>query len=422
MNTMSVGAEILIVGSEIVQGRCGEINSERISRGLASIGLEPARITMLPDDRPVIASEIVRAMERSDIVIVTGGLGSTADDVTRSAAIDALGNETDTREDIASALEARYRAMGREPPDGYRAHSIVPRGARPIENRVGIAFGLRIARGGGELFLLPGVPSEMDTMLRESVLPALAGRGGGMALLLRTAGLTESEVEERLRSALGSSRLEEISIVSQISGVDCYLRPGSWDERTREALVGLFGTALYSTGPESLEEVCVAALRARRSTIATAESVTGGLVASRLVNVPGASACFLEGFVTYSDRSKVERLGLPPETLQRHGAVSGTACAGMARGARDRAGSDIGLSTTGIAGPDGATAEKPVGLCFMGLSDGRVAYCVRRVFPGDRNTVRSRAATAALDLLRLYLGEARATLRTFEVPEGEGEA
>jgi nicotinamide-nucleotide amidase len=412
---MSVDAEIIVVGSEIVQGRCSEVNSGHISRELAAIGLEPARITILPDDRPVIASEIALAMGRSDIVIVTGGLGSTMDDLTRRAAIDALGGETETRDDITSALEARYRAFGREPPEGYGDHSVVPRGAQPLENRVGTAFGLRVMREGRELFLLPGVPSEMKEMLRASVLPSLAGRGEGAALLLRTSGLTEVEVEERLRSVLEADRLEAVSIVSGISGVDCYLRPGAWDDRIKKVLVDLFGTTLYSTGPESLEEVCLGALGRRRSTISTAESVTGGLIASRIVDVPGASAFFLEGFITYSDRSKVDRLGVTAGALERHGAVSSEVCAEMAEGVRERTGSDIGLSTTGIAGPDGATEEKPVGLCFIGLSDGRVTYCTRRVFPGDRNTIRSRAASAALDLLRLALRDERGALRPFVV-------
>jgi len=419
---MSVTVEILVVGSEIVQGRCGELNSGLISRELAAVGLEPSRITLLPDDRAVVASEIARAMDRADVVIVTGGLGSTVDDLTRRAAIDALGGETDVREDIRSAVEARFRGMDREPQKGYDDHAIVPRGALPLENGIGIAFGLRVPRGDKELYLLPGVPSEMKEMLRASVLPLLAGRGGGEALLLRTAGLTEAEVEERLATVLESGRLENVSIVSRDSGVDCYLRPGAWDGRTREALVELFGSALYATGAESLEEVCVGALRGRRSTLSTAESVTGGLVASRIVSVPGASECFLEGFVTYGNRAKIGRLGVSPATLERHGAVSAEVCVEMAGGARERAGSDIGLSTTGIAGPDGATAGKPVGLCFVGLWDGREAYCERRIFPGDRNTVRSRAATAALDLMRLYLGDEREALRPFVAGKrGDGE-
>jgi len=413
-------AEIIVVGSEIVQGRCGEINSGHISRELAAIGLEPKRITILPDDRPLVASEISRAMLRSDILIVTGGLGPTVDDLTRRAAIDALGGGTEVRGDIDDALEARYRAFGRKPPEGYRDHSIVPRGAQPLPNPVGAAFGLRVVREGRELYLLPGVPSEMKEMLRASVLPSLVGRGEGQALLLRTFGLTEVEVEERLRSVLEPERLERISIVSGVSGVDCYLRAGSWDEKIRIALQGVLGTALYSTGAESLEEVCLEALRDRRSTISTAESVTGGLIASRIVSIPGASEFFLEGFVTYSDSSKISRLGVSARTLERRGAVSEEVCVEMAVGVRERTGADIGLSTTGIAGPGGATAEKPVGLCFMGLSVRGTTYCMRRELAGDRNTIRSRAGSIALDLLRLELRGERGALGPFDVPASDG--
>jgi nicotinamide-nucleotide amidase len=414
---MSASTEIIVVGSEIVQGRCGEINAGHISKELSAIGLEPSRITLLPDDRPVIASEIALAMRRSEIVIVTGGLGSTVDDLTRRAAIEALGGETEIRDDITAALEARYRAFERKPPEGYRDHSVVPRGAQPMENRVGAAFGLKVVRKGRELYLLPGVPSEMKEMLRASVLPSLAGRGEGEALLLRMAGLTESEVEERLRSVLAPERLERSSIVTCVSGVDCYLRAGSWNEEIRRNLLEAFGRAIYTTTGESLEEICLEALRKRRSTISTAESMTGGLIASRFVSVPGASEVFHEGFITYGNLSKIERLGVSPKTLERRGAVSEEVCVEMAEGVRKRTGSDIGLSTTGIAGPDGATVEKPVGLCFIGLSAGDKVYCMRRVLAGDRNSIRTRAGSIALDMLRLLLDGGDEALGQFEVGE-----
>ena len=248
----------------------------------------------------------------------------------------------------------------------------------------------------------------------------MAGRGEGEALLLRTFGLNEVEVEERLRSVLGPERLEKLSIVSGVSGVDCYLRAGLWDERIRKAIQGVLGTALYSTTAESLEAVCLEALRERRSTLSTAESVTGGLIASRIVSIPGASEFFHEGFVTYSDSSKIARLGVSPRTLERHGAVSETVCVEMAEGVRERSGSDIGLSTTGIAGPDGATTGKPVGLCFIGLSVRGAIYCARRVLAGDRNMIRSRAGSIALDLLRLELLGEREALGSFKIPASNG--
>lgn len=412
---MSSSAEIIVVGSEIVQGRCGEINAGHISRELSAIGLEPSRITLLPDDRSVIASEIALAMSRSEILIVTGGLGSTVDDLTRRAAIEALGGETEIRDDITASLEARYGALERKPPEGYRDHSVVPRGAQLLENRIGVAFGLKVARKESELYLLPGVPSEMKEMFRASVLPSLAGRGEGDALLLRTAGLTETEVEERLRPVLGPEGLERLSIVTCVSGVDCYLRAGSWNEEVRRDLLEALGSTLYATAGESLEDVCLEALRKRRSTLSTAESVTGGLIASRIVSVPGASEVFLEGFITYSNLSKIERLGVSQQTLERRGAVSEAVCIEMAEGVRERTGSDIGISTTGIAGPDGATADKPVGLCFIGLSAWGKVYCVRRVLGGDRNTIRARAGSIALDILRLLLAGEDGALGRFEV-------
>ncbi len=419
---MSTGAEIIVVGSEIVQGRRDEINARVISKELSAIGLEPSRITLLPDDHALIASEISHAMNRSEILIVTGGLGSTVDDLTRRAAIEALGGETEVRDDIASALEARFRASGRKTPKGYSDHSVVPLGARPLENRIGAAFGLEVVRGGKSLFLLPGVPEEMREMLRAEVLPSLAGRGGeGTALLLRTTGLNEIEVEERLRTALDRECMENVSIICGVSGVDCYLRAGSWTEENRRDIIAAFGSTLYSTRAESLEEVCVVSLRKSRSTLSTAESVTGGLVASRIVSVPGASESFLEGFITYSNVAKVERVGVSPGTIERHGAVSEEVCVEMAEGVRGRTGSDFGIATTGIAGPEGGSAEKPVGLCYMGLSAGSAVYCTRRILVGNRNTIRSRAASIVLDMLRLLLEGEKEALGPYEVAGGRSD-
>lgn len=416
---MTVSVEIIVVGSEIVQGRCGEANSRYISMELSAIGMTPSRIILLPDDQSVIASEIESAMRRSEILIVTGGLGPTIDDLTRQAAIEALGGETEERNDITASIEARYRAFGKEPPEGYRDHSIVPLGARPLPNPVGAASGLEVKRGGRELYLLPGVPSEMKEIFKASVLPSLAGRGEGSALLLRIFGLNESEVEERLRSVLGPRVIEGLSITSGVSGVDCYMKAGTWDEGMRKAMEGALGSSLYSVAGESLEEICASGLMGRGSTLSTAESVTGGLIASRIVDVPGASEFFLEGFVTYSNASKIARLGVSPGTLENHGAVSKAVCVEMAEGVRERTESDIGLSTTGIAGPGGATPEKPVGLCFIGLAVRDTSYCVRKMLAGDRNTIRSRTASIALDLLRLELRGEREVLLPFEVPAGE---
>ena len=415
---MPADLEIIVIGSEILQGRCGESNSRRIAAELAAIGVEPSRVTILPDDVRAIASEISRGVERSGILIVTGGLGPTHDDLTRSAVIEALGGDTEEREEFREAIENGYRRFGKKPPRGYSGHSIVPRGARMLSNPVGIAPGLEVRREGVVLYVLPGVPAEMREMLRASVLPALAGRERGRALLLRTFGLNESEVEERLRPVLEPEELERLSIVSGISGVDCYMRAGSWDERTRREMAAALGTALYTDSAKSMEEICVEGLKERGATLAAAESVTGGLIASRLVSVPGASESFLEGLVTYSDASKIARLGIAADVLARDGAVSEATCVGMAEGVMSTARSDIGLSTTGIAGPGGATVEKPVGLCFVGLALRGRSYCARRVLPGDRNTIRERAASIALDLLRLELQGEEETLRSLEVFRG----
>jgi nicotinamide-nucleotide amidase len=396
--------EIIAVGDEILLGRCREDNARHISREFSSIGIEPARITVLPDDRATIAGEMAKALERSDVVLVTGGLGPTIDDVTRGAAIDALGGETDVRREVTDAIKARYGILGKPVPVGYRDHAVVPRGADILPNALGAAVGIKVVREGRELYLLPGVPAEMKDMLRMSVLPLFADRSEDSILTIRTFGLPEAEVEERLRGLLEPGQMDALSIISGITGVDCYIKAGAWSDETRAAISAVLGSCVYATTGESMEEVCLRMLREGGATVSTAESVTGGLLASRIVAVPGASFAFHEGFVTYSNESKISRLGVASSSIERFGAVSSLVCVEMAQGARERAGTDFGLSTTGIAGPEGATLAKPRGLCFVGLSTPSGAYCQKALLAGDRTTVRGRASSLALNLLRLELG------------------
>ncbi len=409
----TVTSEIIAVGDEILRGEVEEHNSSFLSREMARIGFKPARVTVVPDDLDVLAAAIREATVRSDIVVVTGGLGPTVDDVTREAAIAALGGRTEERDDILEQVEERFRGLGRAMPAAYRDQARVPAGADVLPNTVGAAVGLRIVGEDFELFLLPGVPEEMREMFTRSVLPLISGRGTGATCRLRTFGLTETELEERLRELFGDDALSGLSIISSPSGVDLYVPAGAGEGMAADDIRSALGRRCYTDRDETLEEVLVGLLAERRKTVATAESVTGGLLAATIVSVPGASDVLLEGFVAYSNASKTERLGVDAALIGEFGAVSDEVCAAMARGARDRSGADFALSTTGIAGPGGGSAEKPVGLCYVGLATAGTCYLRRFLFPGTRQLVRRRTVYHALDLLRLHVMGAREMLLSY---------
>jgi len=412
-----VNLEIITIGDEVLRFETREDNARFISESLMAIGLEPSRITVLPDDHGTIASELSRAMGRSDGVIVTGGLGPTVDDITRQAAIEALGGETDRLGGIVESAEKLFARLGRRMPEAYRDLERVPAGARALPNGVGVAPGIYVERGGSELWLLPGVPAEMRNIFEGSVLPMLEKRRSEGRTVIRLFGLSETDAERIMRDSVGEGRMKGVSIIAGPSGVNLYLRPGSIPADAMNELRRRFGSFIYTCGAGSIEEqvICIAAKAGL--TISTAESVTGGLLASTLVSVPGASGAFIEGFVTYGNGAKSESLGVDPSLIEREGAVSGAVCLAMARGARERSGSDIAVSTTGIAGPGGGSADKPAGLCYVALAAEGGAYCRMMLFSGDRGMVRTRAVYTALDTLRLFLIGERERLEPFRAAE-----
>jgi nicotinamide-nucleotide amidase len=412
--------EIITVGDEVLRGETQENNGLWLSRELIRSGLDVWKITAIPDDMDFVISEFREAAGRSEKVIVTGGLGPTVDDITKEALIRALGAKTEHRAEIVEGVAERFKARGREMPAGYRDQGRVPVGARIIENPVGMAVGLRVRSGGCEFFLLPGVPAEMQAMFSKSVLPALGARGIDASIRIRTFGLMETEVEDALRSAVPGEILKSVSIISSPRGVDFYVPREPDGAMHASAAARELGSHVYAEGNERLEAVVVGLLVARRMTVATAESVTGGLVASSLISVPGASRAIPEAFVTYSNEAKMERLGVSRATIEAHGAVSAEVSAEMARGARGAAGVDYALSTTGIAGPTGAVPGKPVGLCFIGLAGPVGTFVRRHAFPDGREMVRVRAASHAIDMLRLALIDEWSRLDPYRVAEVDG--
>ncbi len=408
-------AEILAVGEELLAPGRVETNSLYITEKLAAIGVPVGFRGIIGDDEGRIAAAMRHALERSDLVLISGGLGPTADDRTRDAACRALGIEMRLDPGILEKLRERFAKRGIEMPEVNRRQAMVPEGASILPNRRGTAPGLWIQTAPQKsLVLLPGPPRELEPMFDEEVVPRLSTLVGKVFYRTRklwVTGLPESAVEQRVGSTYQTYENPLTTILASPGQVEIRLtareRSPEAAEARNEELAGkiraILGAHVFSEREESLEAVVGALLLEARMKIAVAESLTGGLIAHRLTQVPGASRYFDTGFITYGNESKTALLGVPPDLFHRVGAVSEEVALAMARGALDRASADIVVSITGIAGPTGGSEEKPVGLVYIGLATRRGARVERRQFPGDRRLVKRWTAQTALDLVRLEL-------------------
>jgi nicotinamide-nucleotide amidase len=408
-----VRVEIVTIGNEVLSGRTLDTNFAWLARALEAVSVQVAWHTTVGDDTKFIGEALRRALERSDAVVMTGGLGPTPDDVTRRAVATALRRPLQLDEDVVAAIRERARRAGRKLPASVESQALLPRGAQPWVNPVGTAPGLLILHEDHPVILLPGVPAEMEALATEFVVPYLRARTGRVVetFTLRTVGAYESQLQERIGKLPAKWRGAALAYLPGYSGVDLRVTVAGGDaeavhalaERARGELEERVGSLVYATGNATMEEVVGALLLERKLRIATAESCTGGLLAKRITDVPGASRYFERGFVTYSNQAKEQQLGVSAADLETHGAVSAPVAEQMARGARRAAGAEIGVAITGIAGPEGGTAVKPVGTVFVGLSspEGDAMRTFR--FVGGRAVVRERSVQAALDLVRRQL-------------------
>jgi nicotinamide-nucleotide amidase len=411
-------AAILAVGSELLGTDRLDTNSLRLTGVLERYGVELRRKGVVGDSVEEMADELHTLLARHDLVLVTGGLGPTADDVTREAVALALGRGLTLNPEILATIERLFREHGRVMPAVNRKQADVIEGAVVIPNDRGTAPGMRIEGQGSTLFLFPGVPFELDGMIESDLVPWLAERSGGAGgvgretATLKIACLPESVVEERIAPAYDELGREWITILA--SPGEIRLRAtaeGPEPERRKrlEAMTSrlreLAGDAVYAFREEdTLETVVGELLRKAGSTLTVAESCTGGLLAERITRVAGSSDYFLGGAVTYTNELKTKLLGVSPEMLAEHGAVSEPVARAMADGVCRAFHSDYGAGITGVAGPGGGSEAKPVGTVHIAVAgpDGRLEH--RKVrFPGDRERVRSQAAQLALDLLRRML-------------------
>ncbi|HEX3126369.1 MAG TPA: competence/damage-inducible protein A [Thermoanaerobaculia bacterium] len=411
-------AAILAVGSELLGTDRLDTNSLKLTGVLERYGVELRRKGVVGDSVEEMADELRTLLARYGLVLVTGGLGPTADDVTREAVAQALGRGFVFNEEVLATIERRFREHGRVMPSVNRKQAEVIEGAVLIPNPRGTAPGMRIEGQGSTLFLFPGVPFELEGMIESDLIPwlaersAAAGNVGRETSTIKIACLPESVVEERVRPAYDEFGREWITILA--SPGEIRLRStaeGPEPERRQrlEAMTArlreLAGDAVYALREEdTLETVVGDLLRKAGATLTVAESCTGGLLAERITRVAGSSDYFLGGAVTYTNDLKTQVLGVPPEMLAEHGAVSEPLARAMAEGVRRVFHSDYGAGITGVAGPGGGSEAKPVGTVHIAVAgpDGRLEH--RKVrFPGDRERVRAQSAQLALDLLRRML-------------------
>ena len=409
-----MNAVILSIGTELVRGLRRDTHAADIARAVGALGIDVVRHETVDDAARAVAAAVRRAAGEADVVIATGGLGPTRDDCTRHGLAEAMDAALAEHPDAMAHLEAWAESRGKRISESNRVQALLPEGAEPLPNPVGTAPGIAARLGEAQVFCLPGVAGEMRTMLQATVLPRLRAAAPGRVTRVRTVrtfGLPESEVGERLSDLMAAGRPTRLGTACHAGVIDVHVHasgPADEVDRLLEADVAVvrerLGDAVFGEGGRTMEAAVADRLKAAAATVALAESCTGGLVAARLVGVPGMSDHLLEAVVAYANASKVETLGVAESLLATHGAVSEPVARAMAEGVRDRAGADLALAVTGIAGPGGGTPEKPVGTVWFALADAADTRAVHERLPGDRALVRERAALYALNLLRLRLG------------------
>lgn len=407
-------AEIIAVGSELLTPFRLDTNSLYLTGKLNSLGVEVRFKTIVGDDRARLAEAFRSALARSRFVIITGGLGPTEDDLSREVVAEILNRPLHEDAQVRRRIEARFARLGRTMSPNNLRQAQVPEGAEILENKNGTAPGLWIDHSGAAVILLPGPPRELEAMFDaqcitrlELIIPRTVIR----TRVYKVIGLPESEVDQRIAPIYTPYSNPVTTILAAPSAIEIHLRAQASDNAAAEALVAELGDkveaelgdSIFSTGGESLEEVVGRYLALRHKTLAVAESCTGGLLSERLTQVPGSSNYFLGGTVCYSNELKTRLAGVPSEVITANGAVSKPVALALAAGIRQLTGASIGIGITGIAGPDGGTSEKPVGLVFIALADEHGTQVREFRFPGDRERVRTLAANAALEVIRRRL-------------------
>ena len=407
-----IRAEIISVGDEIVCGQIADSNAAWLSQRLAELGIPVQAHAAARDAQAEVETAVTEAAARSDVVIVTGGLGPTHDDVTREAVAACAGTGLVTEPAELEHLRSLFASRGMQMPASNEKQATIPRGADVLHNPTGTAAGFHVQVGGASVFVLPGVPSEMEAMFAQEVVPLLP-QGQGMIAMraLRCLGMSESLIAQKLEAEINLNGDPKVAFLASggIITVKFTSRAATRElaleqvapacERAREVL----GNVVFGEDDDTVADSVARLLESLGATIAVAESCTGGLVANWLTDVPGISRFFLEGLVTYSNESKIRLLGVPAELFGTVGAVSEKVARRMAEGARARAGAAVGLGVTGIAGPSGGSPGKPVGTVHVVVATPERTTHRKLELRGDRARIKDRAAKYALNAVRLEL-------------------
>ena len=421
--TSPLDAEIIAIGTELLIGGRSDFNSLFLADELGKIGIAVRFKSVVGDERQDIVTAIHTAVKRAQVIVMTGGLGPTVDDCTREAVAYATGHRLGRRKEALEGMTARLSQWGRIPNRAQLRQAMIPSGAIVLKNPIGSAPGFCLTWKKAVIVSLPGVPREMEEMMRQEVVPLLRAatessgrfpRSPIVRQVFHTFGLAEADIDAKLKGLIPRGAPVDLGLLASPMGVlvslttkgnqsagepNCDLiQKLSHDVRSR------LSDWLFAEGRDTMEEVVGRELTNRGLMLAVAESCTGGLIGHRLTQVAGSSAYLDRGAVCYSNRAKTEMLGVPAELIARLGAVSKEVAVAMACGIRERANVSVGLSVTGVAGPGGGTETKPVGLVYIGLDDGTGHPIAREFrFHGDRNVIKQRSSQAALDLLRRWL-------------------
>jgi nicotinamide-nucleotide amidase len=407
---------IISIGNELLNGRTLDTNAHWLSTQLLELGIPTEEVWVVGDDIDHIVSCFRQASEVGTIILVTGGLGPTDDDLTRQALAKFLGVELEFKQDLYDGLKAFFEGRKVAMASINAVQAYIPKGTKVIANPIGTAPGMHASFNGKDLFSVPGVPVEMKSMYQEYIYPVLASQKSGPVVLterIHCYGAGESTIAQQLgnRMKRGQNPLLNCTVsggditLHVVATADDFSHAKSMIEQQKQEIVSILGPLVYSTEDETLPEVIGKLLRKRKMTLATAESCTGGLIGKLLTDAAGSSDYYLGGWITYSNESKMRDLGVSKELLETYGAVSEQAAQAMALGAQSKASSDAAIGISGIAGPGGATDQKPVGLVYIAVAAGQdIQVREFRFAPLSREMIRQRAALSALNMRRLKLG------------------
>ncbi len=410
-------AEIIAVGSELLTPSRMDTNSLYLTDRLNQLGVEVVRKSIVGDDRDRIAQTIAASLNSARIVILTGGLGPTEDDLTRDATATALGRTQSLDLEIVSWIEKRFQKMGRKMAEINKRQAYIIEGATILPNKNGTAPGQWIEHNGAVIVLLPGPPRELKVLFEQECLPRLEAKLPKQVIrtrFYRVAGMPESDLDALIAPVYTKYTNPVTTVLAAAGDIQVHLRARCETAEAAEALLAeigpqieaLLGDRLYSQNGDPMEAVIGNILRERRETVAVAESCTGGMLGERITSIVGSSDYFAGGFLTYSTRMKIELLGVDPQLIAEYGVVSEEVATAMAQGAKKRTGAGYAVSITGIAGPDGGSDAAPVGTVCIGLASDNGARARRFRFPGNRGWVRALAVQTALDMLRRTLNQA----------------